>query len=492
MLLGCLLAWPDAGWAQGWVTSRPGPAPGDSGPRIDAIVGRSLLNIPQSPARLEDGSKVLYNHPSMLCQTRAGTLIFMWNGGLREAGPSNRIFYTRLEKNARQWSEPQRLEKRQIDFGTLWQPRKDGAPIIAGYWLGAPRGAGSAMICSDDDGKTWSEPRPFPTSDDAFWAAAPANKHLRFSMSPPVEFADGTLWFASEQQHKLPAIVEVPPDNYRADPKGTPWKSYHSNGLAAGVHGDFLVLSPDRSSLMYIMRGGGNYLTKDRGKSWTEVKGVQKGGAGVAALSLDKDGGAAQGWHVTAGCTHPGRNGLFVWISKDPTDPASWKKVLTLHQDLPDEDADPSMIQTADRKIHLLFTGRHEDCLKHYVLDPDKLVADAADAKEPRGWPAQATNLKATAIDAGVELTWTDNADNEKGYIIWRKLQAGDSDREKVGEVPANATSFKDTKPGQAGRYVYHVQVFTERDEGRNSSPAAVQASFGAAAASAPAQRAKE
>ncbi len=459
--------------AQSWVDTRTGPAPGDSGPRTGAIVRRQMLNIAESTARLENGDRVIYNHPSMLCRTREGTMIFMWNGGPDEATSHNRIFFSRLEKGASQWAEPKRLENRQIDFGTIFQPSKPGAPLIAAYWYGDPSGAGSAMMFSDDDGKTWSEPKPFPTSDDPFWAPKPAKGHLRFAMSPPVEFGDGRLWLASEGSFMYPAIVEVLPDNYAGQtPGGTPWSSIHDNGLDRGILGDFLVLTPDRQSIIYIMRAGGNYLTTDGGKSWTAVPRIPKGGAGVAALSLDVDGGPAQGWHLTAGCNHPQRHrGLFVWISKDPTNASSWKQVLQLHEDVGGEDADPSMIQTPDRKIHLLFTGRGEELLKYYILDPDKLVADAPPAPLPDDWPGRIQSVQATRTPEGVTISWTD-APNVTGYRVYRRLNEEGQATYLVAEVPAATTTVTDAAGLGRGRYTYTVIPFNAKETGQKSSVA--------------------
>lgn len=300
---------------------------------------------------------------SMLCETRKGTIVVMWNGGPSEAESGNRIFYIRRERGESRWSDPRRLENRQIDFGTIYQPRrKPDAPILAGYWLGAPKGSQTRMIVSHDDGKTWSEPMEYPTTTDPFWQDPPARGHYRWSMSPPVEFPDRTLWFASEQRHRWPAIVVVPPDNHTGRGR-TPWGSIHPEVFirGRGVHGDFLVLSPDYKHVLYITRQSGNYVTRDGGRTWAPAPRVPKGGAGVGALSLDVEGGPCQRWHLVAGCEHPRRDGLQVWLSSKPLEPSSWRRVLVLHKGMPAEDAGPSMVQSPfDRKVHLLFTGRGE------------------------------------------------------------------------------------------------------------------------------------
>ena len=266
--------------AKSWVDVRRGPAPGDSGPRIDAIISRQMIDIHASPARLPDGSRARYNHPSMLCRTRTGTLIFMWNGGPSEGENLNRIFYIRKTADSARWSEPVQLENQQIDFGTIYQPRKPNSPVIAGYWLGPPPRSSTRLIFSYDDGLTWSEPKAFPSTDDPFWAGSPADGHYRFSMNPPIEMPDGTLWWQSERfrEHSLgkavPAVVVTPPENYTGHvPDGISWRSIHPPIFqeGRGYLGDFLVLSSDYSSILYATRGGASYLTQDRGNNWRRV-----------------------------------------------------------------------------------------------------------------------------------------------------------------------------------------------------------------------------
>lgn len=467
-----------------WQSERPGPAPGDSGPRIDAIIARQLLDIYESPARLPDGSRVRYNHPSMLCRTRAGTMIFMWNGGPSEGENLNRIFYSRKAAGSDTWSDPLQLENRQIDFGAIYQPQKPGSPVIAGYWLGPPPQSSVRMVFSHDDGQTWSEPMEFPQTDDPFWAGPPAESHYRFSMNPPIEFPDGTIWWASERfcnrslAKAVPAVVVVPPDNYTGrNSGGKAWTSLHPPVFqeGRGYLGDFLILTPDYDSILYATRGGSSYLTEDCGKTWRRVANGPHagGGAGLATLSLDVEGGPAQGWHIMAGTPHPGRNGMRLHITRTPTEPGSWRKVLTLHQDIPAEDADPSMIQTPDRKIHLLFTGRGENKLKYYILDPDTLVADKPPAKSSGTWPGQPINVKLQDTPEGIKITWTPAGNTDHFLIYRRRFEEGEV-TELLARVDANTATYVDTRPHKRGRYGYWVQPVNSNAKGRWSKLAAI------------------
>ena len=59
--------------------------------------------------------------------------------------------------------------------------------------------------------------------------------------------------------------------------------------------------------------------------------------------------------------------------------------------------------------------------------------------------PAAPSSLAATLLTAPtrVNLTWTDNATNETGFIIQRKLNAGAFTQ--IGTTTANVTTFSDT-----------------------------------------------
>jgi hypothetical protein len=60
--------------------------------------------------------------------------------------------------------------------------------------------------------------------------------------------------------------------------------------------------------------------------------------------------------------------------------------------------------------------------------------------------PAAPSNLVETANPNGsITFTWTDNSNNEKGFIIFRTLS--DGSEQILGEVPPNATSFTTPPP---------------------------------------------
>ena len=74
--------------------------------------------------------------------------------------------------------------------------------------------------------------------------------------------------------------------------------------------------------------------------------------------------------------------------------------------------------------------------------------------------PATPTNAKATTITANsIAMSWTDNANNETGYNILRKMTSG-SNFVQIASLPANTTSYTDTGLQSGTSYDYHIQAY--------------------------------
>jgi hypothetical protein len=371
------------------VPSRPASDHG----KTNAILLRE--KIPVAPG-------VSYTHPSDVCQLQDGTLAIICNGGPKEASPENKIWITRQPPKGT-WTPPVPLdpnpEGKPLDVGIIFQPKRPKAPVLCYFWFGfqgeRPHNETPCIRESLDGGKTWGPRLKGPNSPGGEpWAQYENGGTMSGPLQcAPVELPDGTLIAGGHLQQKgakdiRAPIVRIPPDNYTGNqPGGAKWEVLDVRP-GTGLPG-FLILSPDRKHLALIGRGsldGPHNISesKDTGKTWSKAVMLPKcGGAGVGCVSLDIDGGPAQGWHVVAGSGGaPGRrNGLTVAISKTPLDPASWIKALILHVDEGGEDADPTLIQTDDRKVHLVFTGRSQNGgIRHYVLDPDKLIQATEDA----------------------------------------------------------------------------------------------------------------
>jgi fibronectin type 3 domain-containing protein len=82
-------------------------------------------------------------------------------------------------------------------------------------------------------------------------------------------------------------------------------------------------------------------------------------------------------------------------------------------------------------------------------------VAEAVSYLPP---PSAPSGLTANPVDAGrIDLTWTDNADNEAGFEIER---SGDGTTyNKIAEVGSNVTAYQNTGLSPATRYWYRVRA---------------------------------
>ncbi len=78
---------------------------------------------------------------------------------------------------------------------------------------------------------------------------------------------------------------------------------------------------------------------------------------------------------------------------------------------------------------------------------------------QAKGVPSIPSGLTATSVSsAQINLSWTDNSNNEIGFIIERKTgTAGTYDA--IGNVGANVTSFQDTTVACATTYYYRVKA---------------------------------
>jgi N-acetylneuraminic acid mutarotase/fibronectin type 3 domain-containing protein len=84
------------------------------------------------------------------------------------------------------------------------------------------------------------------------------------------------------------------------------------------------------------------------------------------------------------------------------------------------------------------------------------------DEPPPTALPDDPTELDASGISATQsKLTWLDNADNEDGYRIYRKLD-DDGTYQLIDTVDANETEYLDNGLSPDTRYVYKVIAFNE------------------------------
>lgn len=86
-------------------------------------------------------------------------------------------------------------------------------------------------------------------------------------------------------------------------------------------------------------------------------------------------------------------------------------------------------------------------------------VAGATTTSSSAPPPAAPSNLVATAAGASaINLSWTDNAANETGFVLERSLSAG-SGFTTVATLPANTTTYSDSGLSSSTTYYYRVRA---------------------------------
>src|SRR2546430_212325 len=107
-------------------------------------------------------------------------------------------------------------------------------------------------------------------------------------------------------------------------------------------------------------------------------------------------------------------------------------------------------------------------------LDPGVYTARILDTGElvpTTQLPAAPTNLSATAPSSmQINLTWTDNANNEEGFTIDRSTD--NSSFFRIASVGANATSYSDTGLAAGTTFYYRVRAFNGDGASAWSNPA--------------------
>jgi len=76
----------------------------------------------------------------------------------------------------------------------------------------------------------------------------------------------------------------------------------------------------------------------------------------------------------------------------------------------------------------------------------------------PSSPPAAPTNLIGTATSHTIRLTWTDNANNETGFIIQRSTNGNTFTQ--IATVGVNVTGYWDTGLSATTFYYYRVAAF--------------------------------
>jgi alpha-L-rhamnosidase len=318
------------------------------------------------------------SHASTIAETQTG-LVTAWFGGTKERNPDVCIWVSRFEKG--KWTDPSQVADGVIN-DTLryacWNPvlyQVPGGDLLLFYKIG-PNVAGwkGWMKSSKDGGITWSKPQALPEG----FIGPVKNK--------PVLLSDGQLLCPSSTEGNGWKVHFESTSDF-----GKTWKKIGpiNDGKTINAIQPSILLHKN-GQLQILCRTKNRAIaeswSKNNGKTWSPMTltSMPNNNSGTDAVTL------MNGWQLLVynhvlppeGLSKGARTPLNVAISKDGK---TWFAALILEDSPVSQYSYPSVIQTSDGMVHIVYTWRRER-IKHIVINPLKLELTPI---ENGVWPKQ-------------------------------------------------------------------------------------------------------
>lgn len=89
-------------------------------------------------------------------------------------------------------------------------------------------------------------------------------------------------------------------------------------------------------------------------------------------------------------------------------------------------------------------------------------VTMTSDPSAPSGCSASWDDGSGSSPGCAVDLSWTDNATNECGYKVYRKLQTDSNYGTEIADISANSTSYRDSDASENTDYDYKIEAYND------------------------------
>ena len=329
------------------------------------------------------------SHAATIAETPEG-LIAAWFGGTKEGFKDVCIWTSHYKNN--QWTKPVMVADGVMN-DTLRYPcynpvlyYAQNGELLLFYKIG-PNVAGWTgwMKRSKDNGKTWSEREALP---EGFLGPIKNKPELVNAVLLCPSSTEKTGWKAH---------IEFTPDNGRT---WTKTDAINDPKTIQAIQPSILKHKDGRLQILCRSRNTtlNESWSSDGGKTWSEMKAsaLPNNNSGTDAVTL-KDGRQllvynhllpTSSWINGKGPRTP----LNVAVSKDGK---TWNAALVLEDSPVSQYSYPSVIQTKDGLVHIVYTWRRER-IKHVVVDPAKLELKEIVNKQ---WPGAKANAGITADD---------------------------------------------------------------------------------------------
>jgi predicted neuraminidase len=300
-------------------------------------------------------------HASTIIELKDGSLMVAWFGGSYE-GSKDVSIWSSVKKGAT-WSAPEEIVNGRVSDSLqypCWNPvlfRSREGGLFLYYKVGPnPREWCGMCIKSTNEGKSWSKPEKLPDGI------------LGPIKNKPIILPSGVILSPSstETPWTWHAFIE------RSEDDGKSWKKIPvDTANPAKVIQPTLLLFP-HGKIQALMRSNRDFIMEswstDEGKTWStlQMTKVLNPNSGIDAVTLTSGLQVLVYNPMQSGAEWVnGRNKLNLAVSNDGI---NWKDIAELENQPAGEFSYPSVIQTADKKIHVVYTANRKS-IKHVVLN---------------------------------------------------------------------------------------------------------------------------
>ena len=335
-------------------------------------------------------------HSVTIVEATNGDLVSAWFGGTHERHPDVCIYSAIKPKGSDKWGEPIKVADGVLNDGTrfpTWNPVLYQIPngdLMLFYKIGPkPSEWWGVYRTSSDGGKTWSDKMDMPSKD-----------FLGPIKNKPVLLSNGTVLLPSSTEgNGWHLRMESTPDFGKTWVMGDTISrgKQKINAIQPSIlfHKDGSIQAIGRTKNRALF----STFSKDNGKTWSDIEllNMPNNNSGTDAVTLKNGKHLLVYNHVLPPGTEAKgpRTPLNLSISDDGI---NWNATLVLEDSKISQYSYPSIIQSSDGMVHIVYTWRREK-LKYVKINPKKLVA----LPIQKGiWPGQ-ENVEVKAVKAEEE-----------------------------------------------------------------------------------------
>jgi len=305
-------------------------------------------------------------HAATLVETKPNEILASWFGGKYEGAKDVGIYVASYKD--KKWSKPENLIKPLIkgqDTLPCWNPvlfKSESKKLYLFYKVGKnPREWFGAMISSNDDGKTWSNPEYLPDGI------------LGPIKNKPIEITSGLILCGSSTESIQNNLWRSHVETFEEATGKWSKINIEDNQNFDIIQPTFLVHS--KKNIQMLFRSKHNKIisswSHDSGQNWTKTDSINvvNSNSGIDALTVSNKSFLLVNNPLKMGKDwFNGRNVLDVEYSNDGI---NWQKLFDLENQKEGEFSYPAIIQTSDKKVHILYTYNRK-LIKHTVFDLKK------------------------------------------------------------------------------------------------------------------------